>query len=154
MEKNILKGSKWSHKRDRLPSTAAACVDQLIQAGADVNVVNSDNQTALMLAAFSNYLDCVKLLVKAGAEVGIVMKGFNTLPLYVVGYCLLDRSKIDSRIIALLHAAGETKDGVSEILVDVLRDLHRNLHLDRHVDLDRDLRDFHRCRRHKITNKD
>ena len=155
MEKNILKGSKWSHKRDRLPSTAAACVDQLIQAGADVNVVNSDNQTALMLAAFSNYLDCVKSLLKAGAKVGIVMKGFSTLPLYVVGYCLRDRSKIDSRIISLLHAAGETKEGVSEVLVDVLRDLHRNLHLERSIDLDRDLdRDFHHCRRHKNTNKD
>ena len=106
-----------SHQENKLPSTAAACVDQLIQAGADVNIVNSHNKSALMIAAFSNYLDCVKLLLKAGAEVRIQMNiDFNTLPI---------RNVFDISIIRLLYAAGETKDGINEGVVERLYGLDR-----------------------------
>ena len=120
----LLKEYKFSHKSSKLPFTAAAGVNILIQSGADVNAVNSDNKTPLMLAALSNYTDYAKLLLRAGAEVKIMMNiCFNILPVYVVSHLLREKPKIDTGMIALLYAAGETKEGVYSLLVDVLRHL-------------------------------
>ena len=57
-----------------------------------MNVLNCDNQSALMLAALRNKLECVKLLLLEGAKVREKDKnGFGTLPLYI----LWQKSNVD-----------------------------------------------------------
>ena len=113
-------GSSYAVRRKS--AAAAACIGHLIQAGADVNAVNSDNETALMLAAFANHRDSVKLLLQAGADVRLVNKtGFNTLSVYVVKNTLCQVSIVFEGMIRLLHAAGETRETVTEEMIDRLR---------------------------------
>ena len=45
------------------------CVQALIEAGADVNYVDKDGDTALMAAASEGHTEIVKLLVEKGANV-------------------------------------------------------------------------------------
>ena len=47
------------------------CVNELIKAGASVNVRDRDGFTALMLAVKEDNVQCVKELIKAGADVNI-----------------------------------------------------------------------------------
>ena len=47
----------------------AEVVLDLIQAGADVNVYDSEGETPLMYAASSNSIDVVRVLIEAGANV-------------------------------------------------------------------------------------
>ena len=53
------------------------CVNELIQAGADVNVSDRDGLTPLMFAVKENNTKFVKELIKAGADV--VISGFQSL---------------------------------------------------------------------------
>ena len=76
----------------------------LISAGADVNALNSDNQSSLLLATYCNPIDCVKLLLQSGAEVNLILETKNRL--FSPCYPLLGK-KIKIEIITLLHAAGE-----------------------------------------------
>ena len=83
----------------------------LLDAGADVNILNYNNQSALMRAALNNNLECVKLLLQEGAKVREKDKnGFGTLPLYI----LWQKSNVDTGMISLLQAAGETKEELYE----------------------------------------
>ena len=45
------------------------CVEVLLQAGANVNIVDSNNETALLLAVGEGHDICVDKLIKAGADV-------------------------------------------------------------------------------------
>ena len=47
------------------------CVEELIKAGADVNSVDLDGDTALMCAAITGKGHCVSTLIEAGADVNI-----------------------------------------------------------------------------------
>jgi len=51
-----------------------SAVHILLQAGAQLDVLNRDQNTPLMLAAVSNHNDVVKYLVKAGANVMLKVK--------------------------------------------------------------------------------
>ena len=107
------------------------CMNILLDAGADVNVQNFNNQSALMRATLNNNVDCVKLLLQAGAKVREKDKnGFGTLPLYVVKNILWQKSHVDPEMITLIQAAGETKEGLSEEVIEQLRRIPypRNLH--------------------------
>ena len=98
------------------------CIKILLDEGADVNVMNFNNQSALMRAALSNNLECVKLLLQAGAKVRTKDKnGFGTLPLYVVRNILWRNSEVNTEMISVLHAAGETKEEASDEVVQQLR---------------------------------
>ena len=45
------------------------CVKELLDAGADVNHKNKDQDTALLLAAPKGHADIVKILLSAGAKI-------------------------------------------------------------------------------------
>ena len=75
----------------------ASCIDWLLQAGADVNSLNTDHRNPLMIAAINNRLESVKLLFKAGAEVRITnYRGFSALQSYVLKYESGGRSEVDT----------------------------------------------------------
>ena len=87
-----------------------------------MNVLNFNNQSALMRAALNKNLECRKLILQAGAKVREKDKnGFGTLPLYVVKNILWQKSNVDPGLITLLQAAGETKEGLSEEVIEQLR---------------------------------
>lgn len=49
-----------------------APVDNLINQGADVNHINQEGRTALMLASFNGHFDIVNLLINKGANINLV----------------------------------------------------------------------------------
>merc|ERR1712108_90214 len=51
------------------------CVDVLLAAGADVNMVNGTNITPIYFAAHEGFADCAQLLIDAGADVNRVTDG-------------------------------------------------------------------------------
>jgi len=57
---------------------------ELILVGADVNAINNDYETALMLAVYKNYKDIVKLLLNKGANPNIQDKVGNTALMFAV----------------------------------------------------------------------
>jgi len=60
-----------------------SAVHILLQAGAQLDVLNRDQNTPLMLAAVSNHNDVVKYLVKAGANVMLKVRYY----LYLLHNC-------------------------------------------------------------------
>ena len=48
---------------------SSKCVDLLLKAGADVNIISDYDSTALMEAATYDHLECVQLLIRSGADV-------------------------------------------------------------------------------------
>jgi len=57
---------------------------ELILVGADVNAINNDYETALMLAVYKNYKDIVKLLLNKGANPNIQDRVGNTALMFAV----------------------------------------------------------------------
>ena len=56
------------------------CVERLIEAGADVNGVDNDGRSPLMLAASSDHRNIANLLIETGADVNAVdHKGYTAL---------------------------------------------------------------------------
>ena len=53
-------------------------VRELLEAGADVNGLNSEGATPLHWAAFKGHVDVAKLLIKRGAKVNAVTKKGST----------------------------------------------------------------------------
>ena len=111
----------------------------LLQAGADVNALNSRNETALLFAAVGNRLDLVKRLFQAGAEVRIPQRAeCSVLQIYVFSYfdhglsnydrMMLEhirrKSKVDTEMVRLLHAAGERKEGISQKTINQVKSDH------------------------------
>ena len=47
------------------------CLERLIKAGADVNIVNLDGDTAVMCAAITGKGQCLSILIEAEADVNI-----------------------------------------------------------------------------------
>ena len=54
-------------------------VKKLIDAGADVNVVNVDGETALYWASYKGRSEIVKMLIEAGADVNVVNKNHTKI---------------------------------------------------------------------------
>ena len=65
--------SHWASLRGK-----HACVKLLIDAGADLNVRNSEGDTALILASCAGKPECVKLLIDAGADLNARTKKGKT----------------------------------------------------------------------------
>ena len=93
-------------------------VDLLIEAGADVNDVNSSGSTALMLAAAMNHHECVKSLTKAGADVNKVDDSGNTALIEAASSCSITPVRL------LLHARAK---------INIFNILNENA-LKRHMD--------------------
>ena len=45
------------------------CIEELLNAGADVNIIDNKGNTALARASFKGDVDCLKELIAAGADV-------------------------------------------------------------------------------------
>ena len=71
-------GSLWKRPALAAASGAVVGVQALIEAGANMNEVNSRKQSALHLAVQHGHGPVVDLLVKAGANVELVDKYMNT----------------------------------------------------------------------------
>lgn len=72
----------------------------LIEAGADVNAMSSDRETALSLAIRDNDIELIKMLLKAGANINLPFGGKQTTPL------MLAASGSSAKIVKLLLKAG------------------------------------------------
>jgi ankyrin repeat protein len=86
----------------------------LLDAGADINVVDKDRSTACYFAIFYDEFDALKLLVERGANLGVVDSD---------GYSLLSivaKRGRDERFTILLLDAGAPLDGLSNDLVLML----------------------------------
>ena len=60
----------WNYKPDR--QSLVKCADLFIRAGADVNVVDPDYNTPLLLVARCGSYPCLQLYIQAGADVNKV----------------------------------------------------------------------------------
>ena len=60
----------WNYKPDR--QSLVKCADMFIRAGANVNVVDPDYNTPLLLAARCGNYPCLRLYIQAGADVNKV----------------------------------------------------------------------------------
>jgi ankyrin repeat protein len=79
----------------------------LLDAGADVNAVDEDRNTACLVAIDENKFDALKLLVERGANLGVVNSDGHSLLSIVANYCT------DERFAILLLDAGAPLDGLS-----------------------------------------
>ena len=61
------------------------CVNDLIEAGADVNQTDSNGHTAVMLAASGGFVNCVKKLIEAGADVNLTLEEDNDTSAALIG---------------------------------------------------------------------
>ena len=61
-------------------------VQQLIQDGADVNELDSNQDAPLIIAAYKGYNQIVKLLLEAGADVRAVDPGMKATALHAAAY--------------------------------------------------------------------
>ena len=97
-------------------SGSARTLGLLITAGADVNAVNDEKETPLIVAAKYNEqhgCECIKLLLKSGAKIDQVeFGGFNALHSHISSsYDTWESGLPDDDICMLLFAAGESLDG-------------------------------------------
>lgn len=63
-----------------------ALVEQLIQNGADVNELDSNQDAPLVMAAYKGYNQIVKLLLASGADVSAVDPGMKATALHAAAY--------------------------------------------------------------------
>ena len=79
------------------------CMDNLTQAGADVNAMKESGYTALHWVCRYGFTECLELLIQQGADVNNVFEsGFAPLRSIVVGF--VDDGKV--RCMQLLFQAG------------------------------------------------
>ena len=86
------------------------CVETLIQAGADVNITDSYGYTALFKLenTYSTYsVHCLQTLFIAGAHVNMI----NRMGQNALRYYLAETTYLNSAVVLLLFAAGETLAG-------------------------------------------
>ncbi len=82
-------------------------VEQLIFLGANVNVLNGDGETPLMLACKIGSYECTKALINAGANIGEVTKDGISAFLYAVkNISLIDYKENQIKVIKLLIEKG------------------------------------------------
>ena len=96
----LVDASRFGHSR---------CLVSLIKAGADVNIVNTQGQTALNYALIKGRRNCVDELIKAGADVNFVDKFGNT-PFILSCHCGVNTAKSLLQAgakINLVNASGE-----------------------------------------------
>ena len=77
------------------------CLEEMIKAGADVNIINLDGDTALMCAALTGQGHCLSTLIEAGADVNIANTDY-----YVPIMCFA-RKKDDESIKTLIEAGAD-----------------------------------------------
>ena len=79
------------------------CVKLLIQAGADVNKRDNEDDTALSIAGQFAHYNCLKVLLQAGAKINISNKtGRNALTIHIT-----EKETVHQETAMLLYAAGE-----------------------------------------------
>lgn len=64
----------------------SAAVQQLIQQGADVNELDTNQDAPLVMAAYKGYENITRMLLEAGAEVGAVDPGMKATALHAASY--------------------------------------------------------------------
>ena len=85
----------------------AKCVDFLLQAGADVNIIYGDGYTILFAAVEARRVSCLRLVLTAGAPVNYInCVGQNTLQ-----YCIAEFIPPEEKIASLLLTSGEKLSG-------------------------------------------
>ena len=84
------------------------CVQELLKAGASVDLENNIGYTALMFASQSGFVECVQELLKAGASVDIQNKEGYTALMFAVG----ENIRVEQRVkcIEELLKAGASLD--------------------------------------------
>ncbi|WP_406655755.1 ankyrin repeat domain-containing protein [Methanolobus sp. ZRKC2] len=102
--------SNW----DEIESEKVKIIKLLIENGADVNVINSEGETPLHLAAGSGSLKIVKLLIENGGDVNALDNKMNTPLHFVVEY----GEYRDEEVVKLLLGNGadpsiENMDGIT-----------------------------------------
>ena len=90
------------------------CLKVLIEAGADVNIIDENNESALTCASWRGHSECVKLLLEGGVRINIANNySKNALCSHI---SLIYPGK---EICMLLNAAGEITDGTTIPATDV-----------------------------------
>ena len=90
-------------------------IQEIIDYGANVNVVNKRGRTALLLGCFYRQLDSVSVLLEAGADPTIAdEEGFSCLHAAVDGYCSKDT--LQTLINHGAHINATRKDGTNALL--------------------------------------
>ncbi len=61
-----------------MKNSRLAIVKMLIEAGADLNVINNHNQNAFQLAAYHGSLEVIRMLLNAGVDLNIKVKSVKS----------------------------------------------------------------------------
>lgn len=99
-------------------SNSKPVLEQLIQAGADVNEVGYDTRSALSYAALNNSAEAVEILVRAGADITYSDRGGRT----ALHFASWRQKKDNKEIVQLLVGAGSdvnhrAGDGSTPLLI-------------------------------------
>ena len=90
-------------------------IQEIIDNGAEVNVVNKTGRTALLFGCFYRQMDSVKVLLEAGADPSIAdEEGFSCIHAAIDGYCSKDT--LQALINHGTHIDATRKDGTNALL--------------------------------------
>lgn len=113
-------------------------IKDAISAGVDVNAINEQKQTALMLTSFNGHLEIIKFLIDNGAEVTLKDENSRNALMYAstgpfnesVKYLLASGAKADINAIdnvenwtAIMFASGEGQMSVMKTLIEAGADV-------------------------------
>ena len=99
---------------------SAELVEILIEAGADVNAVNSDRYSPLHYASYENPA-VVPVLLEAGAKVNVLDKNQRSPLFYAAGY------KHEASVVALMAASADPHLGGSPLTTSYVSDEMKTL---------------------------
>ncbi|MBT9536817.1 MAG: ankyrin repeat domain-containing protein, partial [Nitrospirae bacterium] len=93
-------------------------VKRLLNEGADVNAKDSDNYSALMVAALDGYTEIVKLLIEKGADIDYAITiMLNKYPWQGGGYEVMERKASAATAVKLLEKFAKKQEIASQPVI-------------------------------------